>query len=145
MSSSLEQGDDETARAALECLIELVEFCPHFFEHQLEHLLAGMFKVAADVKWEEDILPSPPLRFPLSPLSSLTPDAPTRHSALEFFVTLCEAKPSLVRKQLRSLEQFVSLMLRMMTEIEENSHWNEGQVSLVLGLDVDSNSIDASG
>jgi hypothetical protein len=66
-----------------------------------------MFKVAADQQWEES----------------------SRNSALEFFVTLCEAKPSLVRKQPVHLKNFVSLMLRMMTVVEENSSWNEGETS----------------
>ena len=102
----LSNGDEDIARNALESLVELAEFCPQFYSDQLEPLLDSMFKLASDRNWEDN----------------------TRFSALEFFLTLCESRPSAIKKLPKELTKFVSLMLNMITQLEENEKWNEGPV-----------------
>lgn len=50
---------------------------------------------------------------------------PQRHLALEVIVTLAENIPAGVRKSAAIIESLVGTLLKMMTEMEEESDWNE--------------------
>ena len=90
----------------------MAEICPDLLINHLEGLLESMFSIASN--------------------SDLLSD--TRHSAIEFFVTLCESKTSIVRKQVQILTKFVSLLLSMMADIEDNPNWNQGEVRFTLNI-----------
>ena len=55
----------------------------------------------------------------------------TKQMIFEFVLGICESKPSYFRKQLQITTNFTSLLLQMMTQIQDNPKWNLGEVSFL--------------
>lgn len=101
----LNNNGEEDAREALIKLIELAEIAPKLIRPHLKPVCDAMFELAADMRVEEQ----------------------TRHMSAELVVTLCEARPGMVRKEETILPRLVRLLLEMMQDVSENEDWNEGE------------------
>ncbi|GFX65965.1 importin-5 [Trichonephila clavipes] len=84
-------------------LVELIESCPSLFRENLNELLQLCFKTLTDSR----------------------PSESCKHLCLEVIVTLCEAGPSMIKKSAaRQISVALSIILSMMTDIEEDDRWN---------------------
>ncbi|GFG38740.1 hypothetical protein Cfor_07043, partial [Coptotermes formosanus] len=100
IAESIENEEDDTL---LKCLIDTCESAPKFLRPQLDHILDLCMKVLSN----EDM-----------------PD-PWRHLALEVMVTLAETAPAMLRKVgAKYIPSLVLQVLKMMTEIEDDSDWS---------------------
>ncbi|KAF8785478.1 Importin-5 like protein [Argiope bruennichi] len=84
-------------------LVELVESCPQMFRGQLDALL----------------------QLCLKGLSSQDLEESCHHLSLEVLVTICESAPAMVKKLGgKHIPTILTLILKMMTEIEEDPKWD---------------------
>ncbi|GFY42544.1 importin-5 [Trichonephila inaurata madagascariensis] len=87
----------------LEHLVESIESCPSLFRENLNELLQLCFKTLTDSR----------------------PSESCKHLCLEVIVTLCEASSSMIKKSAaRQISVALSIILSMMTDIEEDDRWN---------------------
>jgi importin-5 len=105
---TIEQGNDEEARASIELLIEVVETEPKFWKAHLAVVCPLMLQIASRVQQDED-------------------DAQrrTRQIALEFLVSVAEKLPSQCRKMGNFVQSVLPVGLAMMLEKEDDPDWYE--------------------
>lgn len=98
---SLESGNEDEARAAIELFIEVTETEPRFFLPQLNNVFQLMFQVANAEDLEDN----------------------TRQMGMEFLLSMAEKTPS----QCRKIPSFVSTLLpigmKMMLDIDDDPTW----------------------
>lgn len=105
---SIQLGNDEEARAAIELLIEVAETEPKFFKANLSTVCPLMLQIASRVQQDED-------------------DAArrTRQISLEFLVSIAEKLPSHCRKMGNFVQSVFPVGLAMMLEKEDSPEWYE--------------------
>ncbi|GBL83789.1 Importin-5 [Araneus ventricosus] len=87
----------------LRYLVELVESCPQIFRGQLDVLLQLCLKGVSSTDLEESC----------------------HHLSLEVIVTVCESAPAMVKKLgAKHIPTILTLILKMMTDIEEDPKWD---------------------
>ncbi|KAF2563645.1 hypothetical protein F2Q70_00014520, partial [Brassica cretica] len=104
LTESLNNGNEATAQEALELFIELAGTEPRFLRRQLVDIVASMLQIAEAESLEES----------------------TRHLAVEFLVTLAEAReraPGMVRKLPQFIDRLFAALMKMLGDIEDDPAW----------------------
>ncbi|KAJ0941466.1 putative TOG domain, importin beta family [Helianthus annuus] len=105
MDPQLQQA---TAQEALELLIELAGTEPRFLRRQLVEVVGSMLQIAEAETLEEG----------------------TRHLAIEFVITLAEAReraPGMMRKLPQFISRLFGILLRMLLDIEDEPVWHTAE------------------
>ncbi|XP_010535931.1 PREDICTED: importin-5-like [Tarenaya hassleriana] len=108
LTQSLNNGNEATAQEALELLIELAGTEPRFLRRQLVDVVGSMLQIAEADSLEEG----------------------TRHLAVEFLVTLAEAReraPGMVRKLPQFISRLFAVLMKMLEDIEDDPAWHSAE------------------
>nr|CAD1840395.1 unnamed protein product [Ananas comosus var. bracteatus] len=110
LTDSLNSGQEAAAQEALELLVELAGAEPRFLRRQLADVVGAMLQVAeAEDRLEEG----------------------TRHLAVEFVVTLAEAReraPGMMRKFPQFVGRLFAVLMKMLLDIEDEPAWHSAEV-----------------
>ncbi|RWW57492.1 hypothetical protein BHE74_00035710 [Ensete ventricosum] len=109
LTESLNSGQEATAQDALELLVELAGVEPRFLRHQLAVVVGAMLQIAEADGLEEG----------------------TRHLAIEFIVTLAEAReraPGMMRKLPQFVGRLFAVLMMMLLDIEDDPAWHTAEV-----------------
>lgn len=104
LTEALNSGQEATAQEALELLIELAGTEPRFLRRQLVDVVGSMLQVAEAEALEEG----------------------TRHLAIEFVITLAEAReraPGMMRKLPQFISRLFSILMKMLLDVEDDPAW----------------------
>ncbi|KAI3865039.1 hypothetical protein MKX03_012193 [Papaver bracteatum] len=104
LTEALNSGQEATAQEALELLIELAETEPKFLRRQLVDVVGSMLQIAEAESLEEG----------------------TRHLAIEFVVTLAEAReraPGMMRKLPQFISRLFAILMKLLLDIEDDPLW----------------------
>jgi len=104
VSTSLNANQEEEARTAIELFVELAEGDPTFLRPHSSTVINAMITIASATGLEDS----------------------TKQLALEFLVTLAEAKPGLCRKHPKFEETLIPIVINMMLDLEDDANWNTG-------------------
>ncbi|XP_052173065.1 uncharacterized protein LOC127788616 [Diospyros lotus] len=105
LTEALNCGQEETAQEALELLIELAGTEPRFLRRQLVDVVGSMLQIAEFESLEEG----------------------TRHLAIEFVITLAEAReraPGMMRKLPQFISRLFAILMKMLLDIEDDPAWH---------------------
>ncbi|XP_010531149.1 PREDICTED: importin-5-like isoform X1 [Tarenaya hassleriana] len=105
LTESLNNGNEVTAQEALELLIELAGTEPRFLRRQIVDVVGSMLQIAEADSLEEG----------------------TRHLAIEFLITLAEAReraPGMVRKLPQFISRLFAVLMKMLVDIEDDPVWH---------------------
>lgn len=105
LNDGLGLGEEANAQEALEMLIELAGMEPRFFRRQIVDVVGSMLKIAGAGSLEEG----------------------TRHLAVEFVITLAEAReraPGMMRKLPQFIRGLFEILMQMLLDIEDDSAWH---------------------
>ncbi|KAL1832006.1 hypothetical protein DCAR_0102023 [Daucus carota subsp. sativus] len=105
LTEALNGGQEATAQEALELLIELAGTEPRFLRRQLVEVVGSMLQIAEAETLEEG----------------------TRHLAIEFVITLAEAReraPGMMRKLPQFISRLFSILMNMLLDIEDVPEWH---------------------
>lgn len=105
LTEALNSGNEATAQEALELLIELAGTEPRFLRRQLVDVVGSMLQIAEAESLEEG----------------------TRHLAIEFVITLAEAReraPGMMRKLPQFISRLFAILMRMLLDIEDDPAWH---------------------
>ncbi|GFY98998.1 ARM repeat superfamily protein [Actinidia rufa] len=108
LTEALNCGQDATAQEALELLIELAGTEPRFFRRQLVDVVGSMLQIAEAESLEEG----------------------TRHLAIEFVITLAEAReraPGMMRKLPQFISKLLAILMKMLLDIEDATAWHSAE------------------
>ncbi|KAJ8760124.1 hypothetical protein K2173_010980 [Erythroxylum novogranatense] len=108
LTEALNNGNEATAQEALELLIELAGTEPRFLRRQLVDVVGSMLQIAEAESLEEG----------------------TRHLAIEFVITLAEAReraPGMMRKLPQFISRLFAILMRMLLDIEEDPAWHSAE------------------
>ncbi|PKU88088.1 hypothetical protein MA16_Dca020059 [Dendrobium catenatum] len=108
LTEFLNSGNEAAAQEALKLLIELAGAEPKFLRRQLPHLVGSMLLIA-----EADAL-----------------DESTRHLAIEFMITLAEARdgaPGMMRKLPQFIGRLFAVLMKMLLDIDDESTWHAAE------------------
>lgn len=100
VTSALQQGDETTARSALEHLIELVEDNVKFLRTRIDNISSIALQVCGTAAL----------------------DGGTRQLGMEFLVSVAEKSPGLVRK-MNIVDSLIPMCMQFMLTIEEEEDW----------------------
>ncbi|WOL08869.1 importin-5 [Canna indica] len=109
LTESLNAGQEASAQEALELLIELAGAEPRFLRRQLADVVGAMLQIAEADGLEEG----------------------TRHLAIEFMITLTEAReraPGMMRKLPQFVGRLFAVLMRMLLDIEDDPAWHTAEV-----------------
>ncbi|PPR99745.1 hypothetical protein GOBAR_AA20915 [Gossypium barbadense] len=109
LTEALNNGNEATAQEALELLIELAEMEPRFLRRQIVDVVGSMLQIAEAESLEEG----------------------TRHLAIEFVVTLAEAReraPGMMRKLPQFISRLFAILMRLLLDIEDDAAWHTAEV-----------------
>ncbi|CAL9182753.1 unnamed protein product [Musa hybrid cultivar] len=109
LTESLNSSQEATAQEALQLLIELAGVEPRFLRHQLADVVGAMLQIAEADGLEEG----------------------TRHLAIEFLVTLAEAReraPGMMRKLPQFVGRLFAVLMRMLLDIEDDPAWHTAEI-----------------
>ncbi|XP_016450778.1 uncharacterized protein LOC107775544 [Nicotiana tabacum] len=109
LTEALNSGQEATAQEALELLIELAGTEPRFLRRQLVDVVGAMLQVAEAESLEEG----------------------TRHLAIEFVITLAEAReraPGMMRKLPQFISRLFAILMKMLLDIEDEPVWHSAEV-----------------
>ncbi|XP_073040413.1 uncharacterized protein [Primulina eburnea] len=109
LTEALNSGQEATAQEALELLIELAGAEPRFLRRQIVDVVGSMLQVAEANSLEEG----------------------TRHLAIEFVITLAEARdraPGLMRKMPQFINRLFAILMKMLLEVEDDPAWHSAEV-----------------
>lgn len=109
LTEALNSGQETTAQEALELLIELAGAEPRFLRRQIVDVVGSMLQVAEANGLEEG----------------------TRHLAIEFVITLAEARdraPGLMRKMPQFINRLFAILMKMLLEVEDDPAWHSAEV-----------------
>lgn len=104
LTEALNSGNEATAQEALELLIELAGTEPRFLRRQLVDVVGAMLQIAEAESLEEG----------------------TRHLAIEFVITLAEAReraPGMMRKLPQFISRLFSILMKMLLDVEDDPAW----------------------
>ncbi|KAI4345306.1 hypothetical protein L6164_012442 [Bauhinia variegata] len=105
LTEALNNGQEATAQEALELLIELAGTEPRFLRRQLVDVVGAMLQIAEAESLEEG----------------------TRHLAIEFVITLAEAReraPGMMRKLPQFISRLFAILMKMLLDIEDDPAWH---------------------
>nr|GEW73970.1 importin-5-like [Tanacetum cinerariifolium] len=108
LTEALNGGNEATAQEALELLIELAGTEPRFLRRQLVEVVGSMLQIAEAGSLEEG----------------------TRHLAIEFVITLAEAReraPGMMRKLPQFISRLFAILMRMLLDIEDEAAWHSAE------------------
>ncbi|KAD4384200.1 hypothetical protein E3N88_24368 [Mikania micrantha] len=108
LTEALNGGQESTAQEALELLIELAGTEPRFLRRQLVEVVGSMLQIAEADTLEEG----------------------TRHLAIEFVITLAEARekaPGMMRKLPQFISRLFGILLKMLLDIEDEHAWHTAE------------------
>ncbi|KAK9220694.1 hypothetical protein WN944_009117 [Citrus x changshan-huyou] len=108
LTESLNNGNEATAQEALELLIELAGTEPRFLRRQLVDVVGSMLQIAEAESLEEG----------------------TRHLAIEFVITLAEAReraPGMMRKLPQFISRLFAILMSMLLDIEDDPLWHSAE------------------
>ncbi|KAJ0982706.1 hypothetical protein J5N97_010961 [Dioscorea zingiberensis] len=104
LTEALNSGQEATAQEALELLIELAGTEPRFLRRQLPEVVGSMLQIAEADQLEEG----------------------TRHLAVEFVITLAEAReraPGMIRRLPQFVGQLFAVLMKMLLDINDEPAW----------------------
>ncbi|KAH1204811.1 Importin-5 [Glycine max] len=105
LTEALNSGQEAVAQEALELLIELAGTEPRFLRRQIVDVVGSMLQVAEAEALEEG----------------------TRHLAIEFVVTLAEAReraPGMMRKLPQFVRKLFGVLMNLLLDIEDDPAWH---------------------
>ncbi|KAL2923922.1 Importin-5 [Bienertia sinuspersici] len=105
LTEALNCGQEATAQEALELLIDLAGTEPRFLRRQLVDVVGAMLQIAEAESLEEG----------------------TRHLAIEFVITLAEAReraPGMMRKLPQFIQRLFGILMKMLLDIEDDPVWH---------------------
>lgn len=105
LTEALNTGQEATAQEALELLIELAGTEPRFLRKQLPDVVGSMLQIAEAPQLEEG----------------------TRHLAVEFVITLAEAReraPGMMRRLPQFVARLFSVLMKMLLDINDEPSWH---------------------
>nr|DAD30144.1 TPA_asm: hypothetical protein HUJ06_031612 [Nelumbo nucifera] len=108
LTEALNCGQEATAQEALELLIELAGTEPKFLRRQLVDVVGAMLQIAEADSLEEG----------------------TRHLAIEFVITLAEAReraPGMMRKLPQFIHRLFGILMKMLLDIEDDPAWHNAE------------------
>ncbi|XP_050216115.1 uncharacterized protein LOC126667195 [Mercurialis annua] len=108
LTEALNNGNEATAQEALELLIELAGTEPRFLRRQLVDVVGAMLQIAEAESLEEG----------------------TRHLAIEFVITLAEAReraPGMMRKLPQFISRMFAILMRMLLDVEDDPAWHSAE------------------
>ncbi|MFS8008671.1 putative TOG domain, importin beta family [Helianthus anomalus] len=109
LTEALNSGEESTAQDALELLIELAGTEPRFLRKQITEVVGAMLQIAEAETLEEG----------------------TKHLALEFVVTLAEAReraPGMIRKLPQFIKRLFEILMKMLLDVEDDPAWHSAEV-----------------
>ncbi|URE00620.1 HEAT repeat [Musa troglodytarum] len=109
LTESLNSGQEAAAQEALELLVELAGAEPRFLRRQLADVVGAMLQIAEADGLEEG----------------------TRHLAIEFVITLAEAReraPGMMRKLPQFVSRLFAVLMKMLLDIEDEPAWHTAEV-----------------
>ncbi|XP_074582052.1 uncharacterized protein LOC141838465 [Curcuma longa] len=109
LTESLNSGNEATAQEALELLVELAGAEPRFLRRQIGDVVGAMMQIAEADGLEEG----------------------TRHLAIEFIITLAEAReraPGMMRKLPQFLSRLFAVLMKMLLDLEDDPAWYTAEV-----------------
>ncbi|CAI7740685.1 unnamed protein product [Closterium sp. NIES-54] len=101
----LQSKDEASAQEALEMLIEVAGIEPRYMRKQLTDVIAAMLQIAESTQLEDA----------------------TRHLAIEFLITLSEAReraPGMMRKVPHLVGRLFAVLMAMLLDIEDTPEWH---------------------
>lgn len=104
LTEALNSGQEATAQEALELLIDLAGTEPRFLRRQLVDVVGSMLQIAEAESLEEG----------------------TRHLAIEFVITLAEAReraPGMMRKLPQFISRLFAILMKMLLDVEDDVKW----------------------
>jgi hypothetical protein len=108
LTEALNSGQEATAQEALELLIELAGTEPRFLRRQIVDVVGAMLQIAEAESLEEG----------------------TRHLAIEFVITLAEAReraPGMMRKMPQFISRLFAILMKMLLDIEDDPAWHTAE------------------
>ncbi|KAH9728481.1 TOG domain-containing protein [Citrus sinensis] len=108
LTEALNKGNESSAQEALELLIELAATEPRFLRKQLVDVVGSMLQVAEAEGLEEG----------------------TRHLAIEFVVSLAEAReraPGMMRKLPQFIRRLFLVLMNMLLDLEDDPMWHSAE------------------
>lgn len=108
LTEALNHDQEATAQEALGLLIELAGTEPRFLRRQLVEVVGSMLQIAEAEKLEED----------------------TRHLAIEFVITLAEAReraPGMMRKLPQFISRLFAILMNTLLDIEDEAVWHSAE------------------
>ncbi|KAL6567131.1 hypothetical protein OROMI_015535 [Orobanche minor] len=108
LTESLNSGQEATAQEALELLIELAGTEPRFLRRQIVDVVGSMLQIAEAEGLEEG----------------------TRHLAIEFVITLAEAReraPGMMRKLPQFINRLFTNLMKMLLDVEDDPEWHSAE------------------
>ncbi|CAI0440606.1 unnamed protein product [Linum tenue] len=108
LTEALNNGNEATAQEALELLIELAGTEPRFLRRQLVDVVGAMLQIAEAQSLEEG----------------------TRHLAIEFVITLAEAReraPGMMRKLPQFISRLFAILMNMLLDVEDDPAWHTAE------------------
>ncbi|KAK9062401.1 hypothetical protein SSX86_019587 [Deinandra increscens subsp. villosa] len=109
LTEALNSGEESTAQDALELLIELAGTEPRFLRKQITEVVGAMLQIAEAETLEEG----------------------TKHLALEFVITLAEAReraPGMIRKLPQFIKRLFEILMKMLLDVEDDPAWHSAEV-----------------
>ncbi|KAK6145070.1 hypothetical protein DH2020_021890 [Rehmannia glutinosa] len=108
LTEALNSGQEATAQEALELLIELAGTEPRFLRRQIVDVVGSMLQVAEAESLEEG----------------------TRHLAIEFVITLAEARdraPGMMRKLPQFISRLFAILMKMLLDVDDDPAWHSAE------------------
>ncbi|KAL6519655.1 hypothetical protein OROHE_017345 [Orobanche hederae] len=108
LTESLNSGQEATAQEALELLIELAGTEPRFLRRQIVDVVGSMLQIAEAEGLEEG----------------------TRHLAIEFVITLAEAReraPGMMRKLPQFINRLFTNLMKMLLDVDDDPEWHSAE------------------
>ncbi|KAG8387370.1 hypothetical protein BUALT_Bualt02G0014300 [Buddleja alternifolia] len=108
LTEALNSGQEATAQEALELLIELAGTEPRFLRRQIVDVVGSMLQIAEADTLEEG----------------------TQHLAIEFVITLAEAReraPGMMRKLPQFISRLFANLMKMLLDVEDDPAWHSAE------------------
>ncbi|KAI5429923.1 hypothetical protein KIW84_034488 [Lathyrus oleraceus] len=108
LTETLNSGQEATAQEALESLIELARTEPRFLRRQIVDVVGAMLQIADAESLKEG----------------------TRHLAIEFVITLTEARehaPGMMRNMPQFISRLIAILMKMLLDIEDDPAWHTAE------------------
>ncbi|XVF06605.1 hypothetical protein REPUB_Repub06bG0063600 [Reevesia pubescens] len=108
LTEALNSRLEATAQEALELLIELAGTEPRFLRRQIMEVVGSMLQIAEAESLEEG----------------------TRHLAVEFVITLAEAReraPGMMRKLPQFIRRLFGVLMNMLVDVEDEPDWHKAE------------------